>query len=215
MQPTASLDAATHPPPALNLAEPRIAAVEFGPLLAPLHRELLSLAVRLTRDPHDAEDLVQEALFRALQSQHQFNRGTNLKAWVSRILMNTFVNQYRRNCRLRALYRHRRQEIWLGHGHSHVAVTEPLDGETFYLRGEVAPEVCAALEALPAVFREAVILSDLHDHTYAEMAERLDVPAGTVMSRLFRGRRLLRKRLAGYAATTPHIRASVLAEAAA
>ena len=161
--------------------------------------QLYSAALRMTRSKSDAEDLVQETYLRAYRSFATFTEGTNLRAWLFRILTNTFINSYRAKQR-------RVQETDLG------------DVEDLYLYRRVSgldvasrsaedtlfdlftdDEVKGALEALPDSFRVPVLLADVEDFSYKEIAEMLDIPIGTVMSRLHRGRKAMHKALLEYA----------------
>jgi RNA polymerase sigma-70 factor (ECF subfamily) len=167
-------------------------AMQFAP-------QLYNAALRMTRNRADAEDLVQETYLRAYRSYATFEEGTNLRAWLFRILTNTFINAYRAKQR-------RPQETDLG------------DMEDLYLYrriGQVNPasvsaedqlldlftddEVKAALEELPEAFRLPVLLADVEEFSYKEIAEMLDIPIGTVMSRLHRGRKAMHKRLFDFA----------------
>ena len=158
---------------------------------------LYAAALRMTRNPADAEDLVQETYLKAYRGFGGFTEGTNLKAWLYRILTNTYINIYRAKKRrpdetdvedFENLYLYHRlgggQEAAVGRS----AEEQVLDRFT-------EAEVKDAIEALPEQFRMAVILGDVEGFSYKEMAEILDVPIGTVMSRLHRGRRALQKRL--------------------
>src|SRR5262245_34513868 len=157
---------------------------------------LYGAALRMTRDPKDAEDLVQETLLRAYRFFDTFEAGTNCKAWLFRILTNVFRNRYRE--------REREQEI-LDEVESSDAnlgqfvAAGPHDTETALLGRMVSADVEKALATVPAEFRLAVVLADLEDFTYKEIADIMECPAGTVMSRLFRGRKILQKLLYGYA----------------
>ena len=157
---------------------------------------LYGAALRLGRSEGDAEDLVQESMLRAYRFFDTFEAGTNCKAWLFRILTNVFRNRYRE--------REREQEI-LGEAESSEAnlgqfVAEgPRDSETALLGRMVSADVEHALASIPAEFRLAVVLADLEDFSYKEIAEIMDCPAGTVMSRLYRGRKMLQKLLYGYA----------------
>jgi RNA polymerase sigma-70 factor (ECF subfamily) len=131
---------------------------------------LYRTALRMTRSEADAEDLVQETYIRAFRFRDQFTLGTNMKAWLFRILTNTFINTYRR-----------------------AASTSP-DPEAELLNSVVDTEVTDALEELPEKFRTTVLL-DVEGFSYKEIAEMLGIPIGTVMSRLHRGRKFLQKRL--------------------
>ena len=158
---------------------------------------LYNAALRMTRNPSDAEDLVQETYLKAYRGFGGFQEGTNLKAWLYRILTNTFINNYRSKKRrpeetelddLENLYLYRRLSGSQGATAGRSAEDEVLDRIT-------ESEVKEAIEALPEQFRMAVLLSDVEGFSYKEIAEILDIPIGTVMSRLHRGRRALQKRL--------------------
>ena len=169
----------------------------------PFERDALSYldalyrtALRMTRSEEEADDLVQETYIRAFRFQEQFEAGTNLKAWLFRILTNTFINQFRRrksrpqtteldDVDESALYRHMT-------GAS--AASTAAEPEAVVLDRVVDSEVTKALEELPEKFRTVVLL-DVEGFSYKEMAEMLHVPIGTVMSRLHRGRKFLQKRL--------------------
>ena len=172
---------------------------EFERLARQYERDIYSSALRMTRDADDAADLAQEALAKAYSSFHQFRPGTNFKAWVFRILTNTYINEYRRRQRApeeveldeTAVDQAARQDLERGG-----TASEP---ECRVLAGVTDEEVQTALDALPDVFRLVVILSDLQGFSYEQIAHILDIPIGTVRSRLFRGRRLLRGTLYRYA----------------
>jgi len=158
---------------------------------------LYSGALRMTRSPADAEDLVQETYLKAYRSWHSYQQGTNLKAWLYRILTNTFINSYRSKKRkpeqtdldeIEDLYLYRR----LG-GLEAAAASRSAEDEVMDLFTD--SEVKGALENLPDQFRMAVLLADVEGFSYKEIAEILDVPIGTVMSRLHRGRKALQKAL--------------------
>lgn len=161
----------------------------------PLMPGLYSAAIRLTRNPTDAEDLVQETYLRAYRGFAGFEEGTNLKAWMYRILTNTFINTYRKKQR-EPLTVSADEDIedWYLYdrlGESGVEAS----AETEVLDRIPDEDVQAALEALPEGFRLAVLLADVEGFSYKEIAEILDIPIGTVMSRLHRGRRALEKAL--------------------
>ena len=173
----------------------------FSDLAMPFMGPLYSAALRMTRNPADAEDLVQETYLRAYRAFDSFQEGTNLKAWLYRILTNTYINQYRAAKRrpeqtdiedVEDLYLYRR----LGGLEAAVAGRSP---EAEVLEGIPDDEVKEALESLPEQFRMAVLLADVEGFAYKEIAEILDIPIGTVMSRLHRGRKQLQKRLWEYA----------------
>jgi RNA polymerase sigma-70 factor (ECF subfamily) len=161
---------------------------------------LYGSALRFTRDPRDAEDLVQDVFVRACRFLDRFEPGTNLKAWLFRILANTFINRYRRTTRERSLVDGPGREQVTDQLHSPDAAERAEQPERALLDRLVSDEVLAALDAVPIDFRMVVILSDIQDFSYKEIAEILDVPVGTVMSRLYRGRRILQRALAGHAA---------------
>ena len=152
---------------------------------------LYGTALRLTRRPADAEDLVQDTFLKAFRASHQFERGTNLKAWLFTILHNTFRNMRRHD------------------GRNPVEVdSEAVDRAAGDIEGAQSPEqilaratldadLQAALDGLPEAFREAVWLRDVEELSYADMAKVLDIPIGTVMSRISRGRRALFQALQG------------------
>jgi RNA polymerase sigma-70 factor (ECF subfamily) len=157
---------------------------------------LYRTALRMTRSEAEAEDLVQEAYIRAFRFRHQFTPCTNLKAWLFRILTNTFINQYRRKAARpdttelddveeSILYRHMRDV--------NPGSASP-DPEAELIDNTLSSEVKDALEALPEKFRTTLLL-DVEGFSYKEIAEMLDIPIGTVMSRLHRGRKFLQKRL--------------------
>ena len=158
---------------------------------------LYAAALRMTRNPSDAEDLVQETYLRAYRGFGGFEQGTNLKAWLYRILTNTYINTYRAKKRrpeeteldeVEDLYLYRRIGGLEAAMAGRSAEDELLDRFT-------DAEVKQAIEALPENFRMAVLLADVEGFSYKEIAEILDIPIGTVMSRLHRGRKALQKQL--------------------
>ena len=158
---------------------------------------LYTAALRMTRNPADAEDLVQDTYLKAYRAFETFQEGTNIKAWLYRILTNTFINSYRAKKRrpeetdiddVENLYLYRRLGGLEGASSGRSAEEEVLDRFT-------ETDIKEALESLPEQFRIAVLLGDVEGFSYKEIAEILDVPIGTVMSRLHRGRRALQKRL--------------------
>jgi len=161
------------------------------------NRQLYSAAMRMTRNPADAEDLVQETYLKAYRAYHTFTEGTNLKAWLYRILTNTYINKYRKDARrpnevdlgtVEDLYLYRR----IG---SEASAEASRTTEELVLDGLVESDVKEAVEELPETFRMPVLLADLEGFSYKEIAEILDIPIGTVMSRLHRGRKAMQKRL--------------------
>jgi RNA polymerase sigma-70 factor (ECF subfamily) len=165
--------------------------------------QLYSAALRYTRNPADAEDLVQEAVAKAYGAFHQFQPGTNLRAWLYRILTNTYINSYRKQ---------QRQPVqvsadgdWDGDGgdfslYDRIAEATQAPAEVEALRSLADDEVKQALADLPEQFRMAVYLADVEGFSYAEIAEIMGTPIGTVMSRLHRGRAALHRALYTYAA---------------
>jgi RNA polymerase sigma-70 factor (ECF subfamily) len=160
----------------------------------PLMPNLYSAALRMTRDPTDAEDLLQETYLRAFRGFAGFEEGTNLKAWLYRILTNTYINTYRKKQREPATVSGDELEEWYLYDKLGEAVAEP-SAETRVLEALPEAEVKAALDSLPEGFRMAVLLVDVEGFPYKEAAEILGVPIGTVMSRLHRGRKALEKAL--------------------
>jgi len=161
---------------------------------------LYTAAMRMTRNSADAEDLVQETYLRAYRAFATFQEGTNIRAWLYRILTNTFINSYRSKKRrpeqsdiedIEDLYLYKRVGNLAAQGLGRSAEEELMDHFSDY-------EVKDAIEALPDQFRIAVLLADVEGFSYKEIADILDVPIGTVMSRLHRGRRALQKALAEY-----------------
>jgi RNA polymerase sigma-70 factor (ECF subfamily) len=151
---------------------------------------LYRTALRLTRRPVDAEDLVQETYLKAFRSADSFQPGTNLRAWLFTILHNTARNRARDRARDTVTVDSEAVE--------RAELSSPPAGdtpETLLLRDTLAPDLQAAIDALPEAFREAVWLRDVEEFSYAEIAEMLSIPIGTVMSRISRGRRLLFERL--------------------
>jgi len=160
---------------------------------------LYANALKLTRRPAEAEDLVQETFLKAYRFHDHFERGTNLKAWLFRIQYNTFVNKYRRTTKEQAITQVLGEE---GHGHGAVSgasMRALLDAESSVMRPILAREIEQALSRLPLEHREVVLLADVEQLRYKEIAEVLGCPIGTVMSRLHRARKALQQDLLEHA----------------
>jgi RNA polymerase sigma-70 factor (ECF subfamily) len=178
----------------------------FEAAIARHEGSLREAARRLTRSRDEADDLLQDAVMRAWTFWDRFEPGSNARAWLHRILINTFINSYRKRRRERELFRQAGEEAQREALTSIAVRSDQRDG--------VGDEVGAALSALPAEFRAVVELVDLSDLSYREVATTLGCPIGTVMSRLHRARKQLSEMLADYAVVEGYVAASV-AQAAA
>ncbi len=158
---------------------------------------LYGAAMRYTRDPHDAADLVQESVAKAYRSFHQYRPGTNLKAWLYRVLHTTYLSMYRKQ--QRRPQEDLKDQIDDFSFYDEVARSGGRSAEREVLESFTDDEVKQALADLPETFRLAVYLADVEGFAYKEIADIMETPVGTVMSRLHRGRKALQKALAGYA----------------
>ncbi|MFE9243058.1 sigma-70 family RNA polymerase sigma factor [Nocardiopsis sp. NPDC006938] len=172
--------------------------LDFATEVTPFADQLYPTALRMTRNPADAEDLVQETFAKAFANFHQFRAGTNLRAWLYRILTNTFINSYRKK------QREPRQETtdeikdWqLAAAETHTS-SGMRSAETEVLDHLPDSDIKQALARLPEEFQEVIYLVDIEGYAYKEVAARMGTPLGTVMSRLHRARRQLREMLADY-----------------
>lgn len=168
---------------------------------------LYGTALRMTKSESDAEDLIQETMLKAFRYFDKYEKGTNCKAWLFKIMTNTFINRYRK--------KQKRKEFLIDDDHrplqeraeapEHTPFHESYDSEEKLYFKMFGDEVKAALEEIPVDFRMVVLLADLQDFAYKEIAEIMDCPIGTVMSRLYRGRRMLQAQLGEYARTQGYI----------
>jgi len=183
----------------VNRAEPRAELEEFERALLAHGPNLLAVATRLSRNRAEAEDLVQDTLVKALRAKDQYEAGTNLKAWLLKILKNTFINRYRRTGLERNVIdgpdADPLADGWIG-ASTLRSMREP---EAQALRPILEREITAALDSIPEEFRLIVLLADVEELSYKEIADLVGCPIGTVMSRLHRGRRLLKTRLLEHA----------------
>jgi RNA polymerase sigma-70 factor (ECF subfamily) len=178
---------------------------EFEALALAYFDALYNTALRMTRNPSAAQDLVQETYLKAYRFFDRFEPGTNLKAWLFTILRNTYINAYRKTAR-------QQQQVDFEHVRLFYADTsassawQDRGSVEELLRHVVQDDVKRALDELPDEYRLVVLLADLEDFSYKEIAAIVDCPVGTVMSRLFRGRRLLRKSLEDFAKKSGYIK---------
>lgn len=170
---------------------------DFNEEILPHLDAMYNFALRLTSDPNDAEDLVQDTIVKAYRFFSSYEKGTNAKAWLFRILKNSYINNYRKKSKqpnqvdydeVATFYETIRDER-----------TDTSDLEDKMYRELIDDDISAALEELPEDFRTVVLLCDVEGFTYEEIANMLDVPIGTIRSRLHRGRNLLRSQLMDYA----------------
>ena len=187
--------------------EPRGKQAEFEAVVLEHFHTLYSTALRLTRNPSEAQDLVQETLLKAYRFFDRFEPGTNVKAWLFTILRNTYINTYRKTVRQQEQVDFERIEPFYADT-ANDPEWEWTDQEALeaMLRYLVQDDVKRALDALPEVYRIVVLLADLAELPYKDIAAIIGCPEGTVMSRLFRGRRLLRKSLQEFARKSGYVK---------
>jgi RNA polymerase sigma-70 factor (ECF subfamily) len=188
---------------------------EFEALVMPHLEALYGTAVRMTRNPQEADDLLQDTCLKAFRFIDRFQRGTNFKAWIFKILTNVFINRYRKLQRDRQVW----SEVEADGHHAHILAQGPTRDaqrpEETILDHLMSEDIREALEKLPADFRMAIILSDVEEFSYKEIAEIMDCPVGTVMSRLYRARRLMQRMLYRHAVDRGFIAADEVEEARA
>jgi RNA polymerase sigma-70 factor (ECF subfamily) len=160
--------------------------------------QLYAAAMRYTKNPEDAQDLVQDTYAKAYTSFHQFEPGTNLKAWLYRVLTTTFINTYRKDQRRPQTSDSELEDWQIAEASSHTS-DQGKSSEDVVLENLPDSDIKNALAEIPEEFRMAVYLADVEGFSYKEIAEIVGVPAGTVMSRLHRGRKQLREKLTDYA----------------
>jgi RNA polymerase sigma-70 factor (ECF subfamily) len=176
--------------------------VEFEELALQHLEPMYSAALRLTKNERDAEDLVQDTFMRAYRFFDKFERGTNMKAWLFKILTNTFINRYRRRVKERTVVEGAERDTVHERFISRDATEYAANPEQYLFERLLSDDILGAIDQLPIDFRLVVILADLQEFSYKEIAEILGCPVGTVMSRLYRGRKLLQKMLKRYATDT-------------
>lgn len=179
----------------LGLVRSKQSRAQFEALVGPWLDPLYASALRLTRNERNAEDLVQDTVMRAWRFFDKFEAGTNFRAWIFKILTNTFINSYRRNTRERSLQDESERQSVEARFFSADQTEQAQNPEDYLIDRVMSEDVLKAIDELSIDFRMVVILADLQEFSYKEIAEILDVPVGTVMSRLFRGRKQLQKLL--------------------
>ncbi len=172
-----------------------LTAAEFEEEAVAHLKSMYAVASRLTRSRSEAEDLVQDTFVKAMRARHQFERGTNMKAWLLRIQTNTFINRYRRGGLERAVLDGPDADPLSDGWISAATLRSMRDPEGAALRPVLEKEIQRAVEGLPEEFRLAVVLADIEGLGYKEIADVMGCPIGTVMSRLHRGRKLLKGQL--------------------
>lgn len=170
---------------------------DFEEEMIPYLNAMYNFALRLTSDPNDAEDLVQDAIVKAFRFFSSYKKGTNAKVWLFNILKNTFLNNYQR--RSRQPYKVDYDKVSPFYETIRADRTDTSDLENRMFRELIDDDISNALEELPEDFRTVILLCDVEEFTYEEIANMLDVPIGTIRSRLHRGRNLLKMSLLTYA----------------
>jgi RNA polymerase sigma-70 factor (ECF subfamily) len=170
---------------------------DFDEEIIPHMDALYNFALRLTTDPNDAEDLVQDTIVKAYRFFSSYEKGTNAKAWMFRILKNSFINNYRKTSKKPSQVDY--DEVSSYYESIRAERTETSDLESLMFREMMDDDLSTALTRLPEDFRTVVLLCDVDGYTYEEIANMLDVPIGTIRSRLHRGRNLLKTELLEYA----------------
>ncbi|MCS7073324.1 MAG: sigma-70 family RNA polymerase sigma factor [Bacteroidia bacterium] len=165
--------------------------------MIPHLKSLYNFAYRLTNDEDDAKDLVQDTYLKAYRFLGSYQEGSNAKAWLFRILKNSFINQYRKNVKEPAKIDYEEAEHFLNTGKSNYV--DSIDMRERMFRGLIGGEVSNALNSLPVDFRTVIILCDIEEFSYEEIAKIIDIPIGTVRSRLHRARKMLKDKLLPYA----------------
>ncbi|MDO5747177.1 MAG: sigma-70 family RNA polymerase sigma factor [Actinomycetaceae bacterium] len=193
-----AVDSTKHP--ASRELVPAQRARVFEEEALPLLDQMYGAAIRMTRHPSDAEDLVQDTYAKAFQSFHQYKPGTNIKAWLYRILTNTYINSYRKKQRRPLQTDHAEVEDWQLVASAQHAGSGLESAESVALNRMPNQTIRDAFDKLPDEYRIVVYMADVENFAYKEIASILDIPQGTVMSRLHRGRRQLKEELRDYAA---------------
>jgi RNA polymerase sigma-70 factor (ECF subfamily) len=169
-----------------------ITALDFEATVPPLRSQLRGAAMRLTRDPEQADDLVQDTMVRAFRYWHTFQQGTNVKAWMFTILRNTFISGYHRAGRRQDFENDVTAQMHsLGPALAIVSTEPEPDAEEAIAVERTRSRIREALDSLPVDYRQAVTLADIEGLSYKEIADAMECPIGTVMSRLYRGRKIL------------------------
>ncbi len=180
------------PTPSQEIQAFQTEVVEYVPAM-------LAVARRLCRNLAEAEDLVQDTVIKAIRARDQFQTGTNLKAWLMKILRNAFINRYHRAAVERTALATPLSDPIVDSWMSHASMRSMRDPEAFTLRPELGQALAASIDRLPEEFKVVVVLADAEGLSYREVAEVLDCPIGTVMSRLHRARKLLKADLVEHA----------------